>query len=90
LKADEGVFRMETVRGGDVDGVDSRVSSQLFVTVVDLSGAVRGSEAAGAGGVSGCDGVKAGVACQREGSGKFVSDLSGANDPPAILLHAAK
>jgi hypothetical protein len=47
---------------------------------------VSGGEAAGAGEVTGCDGVKSCVAGQWEGGGEFSGYLSGADDAPRILF----
>ena len=80
------MFCMEAMRGGDIDGVDGGVGGQLFVTVVDLFGAVSGGEAPGPVEIAGCNGMKPGVARQREGGGEFGGYLSGADDAPGILF----
>jgi len=85
-EADQGVFGMEGMRGGNIDRVDGGVGGQFFITVVYLSGAVSGGEAAGAGEVAGCNGVKSCVAGQWEGGGELGGYLSGADDAPGILF----
>ena len=81
---------MVTMWGRYIDDIDRRVGRQLFVTVVDLRGAVSSGELACPIRVAGRNGMKTNVAGQPEGAGKFIGDFSGADDPPAILLHAAK
>ena len=77
---------METVGRGDIDGVDSGIRRQLFITVIALVSAVGGGEAGGAGDVPGCNGFEAGIASQREGGSELGRDLSRADDPPIILF----
>jgi hypothetical protein len=86
LQTNQRVLCMEAMRGGDINGVDGGVGGQLFVTVVELFGAVSGGETPGAVKIAGCNGMKSGVACQREGGGEFGGYLSGADDAPGILF----
>jgi hypothetical protein len=86
LQTDQRVFFMEAMRSGDIDCVDGGICGQLFITVVGLFGAVSGGETPGAVGIAGCNGMKPGIARQREGGGELGSYLSGADDAPGILF----
>ena len=77
---------MEAMRSGDIDGVDDGICGQLFIIVVGLFGAVSGGETPGAVGIAGCNGMKPGIARQREGGSKLGGYLSGADDAPGILF----